>query len=180
MKLDQLFRPIIWHFKTTSLVLRLEICFKTVLIMSSWQKKLISYVIFYFCYYHHKSVSGLQITDQSCEITSCHHFTRGIAGPNFKFIPSLELEVYAQRANLCFSKALKKIAFHFSKSKLDQCIEIFFVQVHASVLMMPFFCLFSRSGCYYSGDDTPFFNANTIGTFVDISLLDRWLIETTY
>ena len=77
-------------------------------------------------------------------------------------------------------KLWKKIAFHFSKSKLDQCIEMFFVQVHASVLMMPFFCLFSPSGCYYSGDDTPFFNANTIGTFVDISLLDRWLIETTY
>ena len=33
---------------------------------------------------------------------------RDIAGPNFNFIPSLELEAYAQRANPCFSETLKK------------------------------------------------------------------------
>ena len=69
---------------------------------------MIRYVIFYF-YKHHKGTSGLQITDQSCDVTNCHHATRGIAGPNFNFIPYLELEVYTQRTNLCFSKTLKKI-----------------------------------------------------------------------
>ena len=65
------------------MVVRLQICFKTVLIMSSWQKKLISYIIFCFCQHNHKSAFGLQITDQSRDITSRHHLTRGIAGPNF-------------------------------------------------------------------------------------------------
>ena len=50
----RLCRPI-WHSKTTSLVLRLETCFKTWLFKSPLQKKLISYVIFYFCYHHHNS-----------------------------------------------------------------------------------------------------------------------------
>ena len=82
--------------------------FKTFLIMSPWNKKLISYVIFYFCKHHHNSVSVLQIIDQPCDVTNCHHLTRGIAGPNFNFIPCFELKMYAQRANLCFSKSLKK------------------------------------------------------------------------
>ena len=53
---------------------------------------------------------------------------RSFAGPNFIFIPCLELDTYVQRANLCFSKTLKKIAnFSFLKLELDQCIETYFV-----------------------------------------------------
>ena len=62
--------------------------------MSSWQKKLTRHAIFYF-YEQHKSASGLQITDQFRDVTNSHHLTRGIADPNFNFIPCLELEVYA-------------------------------------------------------------------------------------
>ena len=51
----------------------------------------------------------MQITDHSCDITNCHNLTRDIADPNFNFILCLEFEVYAQRANLCFFKTLKKI-----------------------------------------------------------------------
>ena len=78
----------------TSLFLRLEICFKTFLILSSWQKKLKRYAISYF-YEQNKSASGLQITAQFRDITNSHHLARGIADPNFNFIPCLEPEVYA-------------------------------------------------------------------------------------
>ena len=54
--------------------------------------------------------SGLQITDQSRDITNRCHLTRGITGPNLNLIPCLKLDVYAQRANLCFSKTLEKTA----------------------------------------------------------------------
>ena len=59
---------------------------------------------------HHNSASVLQITDQSRDVTNWHHLTRGIARSNFNFNPCIELEMYAQRANICFPKTLKKIA----------------------------------------------------------------------
>ena len=65
------------------------------------------------------------------------------------------------------------LTFHFLKSELDQYIERFFVQVHASAKMMSIHCLYSGSACYYSSVDTPFFNTNTIGTIVYKSLLDK-------
>ena len=44
-----------------------------------------------------KSISGLQITHKSREpvnvVTNRQHFTRGIPGTNFKFIPYLEVEI---------------------------------------------------------------------------------------
>ena len=43
------------------------------------------------------------------QILNCHQLTRDIAGANFNFIPCLELEVYAQKTNLCFSRTWKKI-----------------------------------------------------------------------
>ena len=60
--------------------------------------------------------SGTQ-TDHLRNITNCYHWTRGMAGPNFNFIPCLELDVYAQRTNLCFYKTLKKIT-NFSYSQI--------------------------------------------------------------
>ena len=62
------------------------------------------------------------------QILNCHQLTRDIAGANFNFIPCLELEVYAQKTNLCFSRTWKKITnFRFLKSELDECIKTFFL-----------------------------------------------------
>ena len=113
----RLCRSIIWHYKTTSSVLRLETYFKTFLIMPPREKKLISYVMFHFCEHHHKSASSLQFTYHLRYITNCYHGTREIACPNFNIIPCLELEVYTQRTNLCFYKTLKKIV-NFSYSQI--------------------------------------------------------------
>ena len=80
---------------------------------------------FLFLLKGHKSTSGLQITDHSCDITNCKYLTRGIAGLNFNFIPCIELEVYTQRANLCLT--LKKIV------NLSLC-EIGTGRVHQNIL----------------------------------------------
>ena len=44
-----------------------------------------------------KAVSGQQIMHQSCEPINCfidgHHFTKGIAGPDFNCMLCLELEI---------------------------------------------------------------------------------------
>ena len=80
---------------------------------------------FLFLLKGHKSTSGLQITDHSCDITNCKYLTRGIAGLNFNFIPCIELEVYTQRANLCLT--LKKIV-NLSLSEIGTG------QVHQNIL----------------------------------------------
>ena len=80
---------------------------------------------FLFLLKGHKSTSGLQITDHSCDITNCKYLTRGIAGLNFNFIPCIELEVYTQRANLCLT--LKKIV-NLSLSEIGTG------QVHPNIL----------------------------------------------
>ena len=52
-----------------------------------------------------KSISGLQITHKPREpvndVTNCQHFTRGIPGTNFKFMPYMKVEIQRVEEHVC-------------------------------------------------------------------------------
>ena len=52
-----------------------------------------------------KSISGLQITHKPREpvndVTNCQHFTRGIPGTNFKFMPYMKVEIQRVGEHVC-------------------------------------------------------------------------------
>ena len=136
--------------------------------MSPWRRKLISYALFLFLL---TSPSFGFCSANYRPITWRHQvssFSKGYYSSKFRLH---FMSRTAQRASLCFSKTLKKIA----NLSLSQ-IEIGLVQrnipcVSACICSndaLPSLVQLNQELQYYSGVDTPFFyTTNTIRTFLD-------------
>ena len=95
-----------WHLKITFQFLKPKTSCDIEVFENLLEKKFIGDVFLVFDDAINKAAPGKQIMHQSPEpvnyFINRHHFTMGIAGPNFNCMPFLGLEMLGGRRHICF------------------------------------------------------------------------------